>query len=108
MAAAGKVAQRLFALAVVLDFEIDELDAGFFLKRLGACVRGLVEAFIEPTTQIVNDSRTDVVGNGCAGQKSAKRSSGEQLFDHVFTSVETLVGLPLPVVLLIFATPAER
>jgi hypothetical protein len=78
------------------------------LKGFGAGVSGLVEAFIEPTTQVVDDRRIDLLGKRRTGQQGAKRRRGEQVFDHVVTSVETLVGLLLPVVLLIFATPAER
>ena len=56
-ALAGEVAERLFALGVVLDLEVAIGDAGLLLELLGAVEGRLVERLVELAADVVDDRR---------------------------------------------------
>ena len=66
---AGKAAQGLLALGIVLQFEIEIIAAGFGLPGLGAIIGGFVERLVELAAEIIDHGR---VGEGGTGQHGAQ------------------------------------
>ena len=76
-AALRHAAQRLLALALVGDLELEIGDAGLLLELLGAVVGGLVERLVELAAHVEDDRGLEVLGGlrRSRGQRQGERQA---------------------------------
>ena len=72
----GEAAERLLALGVVLELEVDVGAAGVGLPLFGAVEGGFVEGFVELAAEVIDDGR---IGERRASHQRDERCARRKL-----------------------------
>ena len=76
VALGGEAAERLLALGVVLQLEVDVSCRRFGLPRFGAVEGGFVEGFVELAAEVIDDGR---IGERRASHQRDERCARRKL-----------------------------
>ena len=95
-AALGHAPQRLIALGLVGDLELEIVDAGLVLEPLGTGVGGLVERLVELAAHVEDDRRGELRRGGDAGDQHGRGGEGgEQAPSHPSPLKQVVVATSL-------------